>query len=190
MRVQAAFREALLDIRNGSGGSISTKMASEIATNLATNLYGRIYEQIDPAKLGENERAIQIAMDYGTRLMGSNVMNGTLNTLVMGYSSHSFVIDRKEAEKLFRFVRAPGKEEVSLISSLRGSLFHNPGDAGPVIQKLKSRQEPTHEIPAQDKDGGSTDDQRPRVAGHHAPVDTAAASPETEGGARVAKLRP
>ncbi|HUW99137.1 MAG TPA: hypothetical protein VMV40_09935 [Acidiferrobacter sp.] len=162
MRARAAFREALIEIRTGSGGSISTKMASEIATNLAASLYGRIYEQIDPVKLGENERAIQIAMHYGERLKGGNVKNGTLDTLVMRYSSHNFVIDRKEAATLFRVVRPLQKEEEELVGALNESLFHNPNDdMRPLIQKLKSCQESAHETTAQDHVNGSAGDQGP-----------------------------
>ncbi len=191
IRARAAFREALIEIRTGSGGAISTKMASEIAANLATNLYGRIYEQIDPVKLGENERAIQIATHYGDRLKGSNVKKDTLEMLVLGYSSHGFVIDRKEAEGLFRFVRAPRKEEADLIAILNGAIFHNPSDdAPPLIQKLKSRQEPANEATTQDQNTGGADDQRPRGAGHHAPADSTATDTEIDGGQRVTKLRP
>ena len=108
------FREVLVDLRSGSKGQISTKLASQIATNVSIGVYAKIYEQIDPSQLGSIERAINIAHDYGERLKSRNVKDDTLNKLVTGYSSHSFVIDNKEAKELFNTVREPTNQEEEL----------------------------------------------------------------------------
>lgn len=101
------FRETLLDVR--MGGRISTKLATEVATNLSSNLLSPIYSQIDPIRMGEIQRANFIAYEYGTRLNDKYkiLKTGALGKLLLSYSSHGFVIDRKELKDLFTKVRRP-----------------------------------------------------------------------------------
>lgn len=113
-RAQDLFRSTLLDLKQGSRGQISTKLAAEIASDLTIGLYGSIYAQIDPALLGSIERAINIASDYGERLKTENVKEGTIDKLVSSYPSHSFVIDIEEARTLFSHVNVPCENEESL----------------------------------------------------------------------------
>ena len=93
-RTQEYFREIVVDLRTGSKGAISTKLASDIATKLAIGVYGNIYSQVDPVQLGAIERAINIASDYAKRLQSKNVKSDAIDKLVNRYPSHSFVIDR------------------------------------------------------------------------------------------------
>lgn len=111
-----AFRAFLLDMK--LGGEITTKMSAEIATDLTAGLFAPIYGQIDPYRLGEWQRAINIAYDYGKRLQSKNLKSGALGKLVGGYSSHGFAIDREEAILLFRVVRPPDEEENALSNYL------------------------------------------------------------------------
>ncbi len=101
---QTAFSQSLLQMRGRL--RLSTKMAGELASRLACGVVEPLYAQIDPNRIGEMQRAIQIAHEYGRRLdgHGSNLKEGALDTLVAGYPSHSFVIDRKEARQLFHLV--------------------------------------------------------------------------------------
>ena len=108
------FRDVLIDLRSGSRSQISTKLAAQIATNISTGVYAKIYEQIDPSQLGSIERSINIALDYGKQLKSRNVKDTTLDKLVTGYSSHSFVIDIKETKELFNVVREPTDIEEEL----------------------------------------------------------------------------
>ncbi len=117
-RTQDVFRSLLVDLKSGSRGQLSTKLAAEIASNLATGLYESIYAQIDPSQLGSIERSIHIASDYGTRLQTKNVKRGTIDKLVNGYSSHNFVIDIEEAKELFEIVRMPNDTEEELARCL------------------------------------------------------------------------
>ncbi|RWX47163.1 Serine dehydrogenase proteinase [Candidatus Electrothrix aarhusensis] len=102
-----AFRSYLVDIRMGTG--IHTKTAADIATKLADDFIAPIAARIDPLTLGEHQRAMQIAYDYGERLsnMTKSLQHDALVKLVSGYPSHGFVIDRKEAGSLFENVVAP-----------------------------------------------------------------------------------
>lgn len=101
---QSAFAHSLMQMRGRF--RFSTKMAGELASKLACGVVEPLYAQIDPNRIGEMQRAIQIAHEYGRRLdgHGSNLKEGALDTLVAGYPSHSFVIDRKEARQLFKSV--------------------------------------------------------------------------------------
>jgi hypothetical protein len=102
---QTAFSQSLLQMRGRL--RLSTKMAGELASQLACGVVEPLYAQIDPNRIGEMQRAIQIAHEYGSRLdgHGSNLKEGALDSLVAGYPSHSFVIDRKEARRLFKSVQ-------------------------------------------------------------------------------------
>ncbi len=113
-RSQEVFRSTLIDLKSGSRGQISTKLAADIASNFAVGLHEKIYAQIDPAQLGSIERSINIASDYGKRLRTNNVKDDTVDRLVSGYPSHSFVIDIDEAKTLFNTVRMPDDNEEEL----------------------------------------------------------------------------
>lgn len=62
------FEEYFLELKHRSGGRITLKTAMDIATQLTTGLYGQIFSQIEPTRLGEISRAMNIAMEYGKRL--------------------------------------------------------------------------------------------------------------------------
>ncbi|MGI2059094.1 SDH family Clp fold serine proteinase [Shewanella baltica] len=111
-----SFRHFVTDIRFGTG--IGTKLAADIASNLVESLISPIAAQIDPMKLGEHNRALQIAKDYATRLnkLSDNLKSiKSLEQLISGYPCHSFVIDRKEAKLLFNRVRGTIDEEEELL---------------------------------------------------------------------------
>ncbi|WP_051528673.1 SDH family Clp fold serine proteinase [Microvirgula aerodenitrificans] len=106
-----SFRKALVDINRGSG--VSTKTAASIADGLIASLYQPVVSQIDPVRLGEMQRAINIAQKYGERLNAyhENLLEGALQKLIWDYPVHEFVIDRAEAKELFSKVRSPCHEE-------------------------------------------------------------------------------
>jgi hypothetical protein len=104
------------------GGQISTKNALDIATHITSGLLSPIYHQIEPMKLGQFYRAMEIAEEYGSRLnTRGNLKQEALHRLIYDYPSHSFVIDRSEAEQfLFESVREPDEqEEMHLALELR-----------------------------------------------------------------------
>lgn len=95
----------------------STRLSTDIATRVAIGLLQPVYAQIDPMRLGEIERFVRIAVEYAERLATSNVREDTIVKLVVGYPSHSFIIDRWEAEQLFKNVEPPS-EELELIGRM------------------------------------------------------------------------
>lgn len=116
LRTFRYFTDALMGIRRGTKGQISTKLAAEIASKLAVGVYSHIYNQIDPVQLGSVERAMRIVAEYG-RLLSKNRQNlqkDAIEKLATGYPSHGFVIDLEEAKTLFKLVRQPTDDEEQL----------------------------------------------------------------------------
>ncbi len=115
-----SFVGILLEIKRGSRGAVSLKMATEIATSMTTGLFAPIYGQIDPLHVGESTRAMNITQEYGERLLesGGNMSSGALGQIISGYPSHGFVIDREEASQLFDSVNIPTREQDLLAKAL------------------------------------------------------------------------
>ena len=100
-----AFRSYMVELTVEAG--LSTRTASKFAARLTSGVFQPISAQIDPTKLAEMQRAVEIAFEYGKRLDEKSgiLKDNALTKLVLEYPSHGFVIDRKEArEALFRSV--------------------------------------------------------------------------------------
>lgn len=95
-----AFRDSMARFREQG---LARSASSEMATALVNGLMRPIAERIDPFRLAEVNRALSIAQAYGVRLAsrGRNLREAGLDDLISAYPSHSFVIDRKEARRLF-----------------------------------------------------------------------------------------
>ncbi len=150
-----AFRNYMVDLT--VGGGISTRMAAEIASKLATGLFGPVYGQIDPIRVAEMQRAIEIAYAYGERLSSAskNLKADALGRLVSNYPSHSFVIDRKEAREIFAEIRqATGFEQELALATYSD----NPGQLGgpaTVLNLNNLSTEATHESSNHTEDAGT-----------------------------------
>ena len=116
------FESSLLDIKKKSGGNITTKTAADIATSMAVGLISPITGQIDPLKVGEVQRSIDIAYQYGVRLGADQA---TVHNLIMNYPSHSFVIDFQEAADVFENVCFVEEEEFYLEQYLVNTFKEN-----------------------------------------------------------------
>jgi len=111
------FQQHFLGIVTGSGGVITTRTAADIGTAVAAQLLAPITAQIDPLRLGEMQRALEVAMEYGVRL---GVGEDTVRRLAMEYPAHGFVIDLDEAQELLPGkVRTAHPEEMELEAALR-----------------------------------------------------------------------
>lgn len=159
--VQNSFTEYLIDLRNSGLG---TKISAHIASEMATNFVSPITGQIDPTKLGEHQRALTIATEYGKRLNEKfkNTTNDNIRKLITTYPTHSFVIDRREASTLFNNVSAPSDDERCLESYIRGiipNLKSVAGNKEPIVLDLElmllaeeEKNVPRHEEPNTLKD--------------------------------------
>lgn len=115
---QQAFT-AFLEVRR-AGMRLPTNQAGELASKIACGLVAPLYSQIDPNRIGEMQRAIKIAQEYGQRLneVGKNLKKEALEKMVAEYPSHSFVIDRKEARNLFTSVAPMTSAEAQMTDTL------------------------------------------------------------------------
>lgn len=140
----SAFVGILVEIKRGSGGSVSLKMATEITTSITSGLFAPIYGQVDPLHVGEAGRAMRIATQYGERLLdlGENIGRDALHHIISQYPSHEFVIDRHEASLLFERVRPPSEDE-STLARMLGMKAHMPvnsDDQTPPICQFLSKE--------------------------------------------------
>ena len=104
-----AYENFLSRIIEEGNETISKEYAMKIASDMAVGLYGQTYGQLDPLHVGRASRAMDIASEYGSRLLneGKNSDNERLDELISDYPSHEFVIDRIEIERLFDKVYIP-----------------------------------------------------------------------------------
>ncbi len=103
LHTQVTFHRMLMESR---GLGLSTKLCSEFAGQVVSGIAAPLFSQIDPIRLGEMQRAMRVAFEYGSRLdkYGQNLKDGALVRLINNYPAHGFVIDRKEASELFERV--------------------------------------------------------------------------------------
>ncbi len=125
--MNAAFKNYLYDLK--FGGRLGTKLASDIASNMAVGLVTPIAQQIDPVKLGEHQRAMQIAVAYGERLNSKfkNTDRARIERLLVSYPAHGFVIDRKEIAEIFDNVRCPNETEGKIFQFIYDKFMPNNG---------------------------------------------------------------
>lgn len=118
-QAMTAYRQHLLDLR--LGGALATKVAAEMSASVVSGVFGPLFAQIDPSRLAEAMRAMNIATAYGVRLTENdrgNLVEGALDRLVRDYPSHEFVIDKEEARTLFDRVRDAEPAEEGLCDIL------------------------------------------------------------------------
>lgn len=106
------FQQHFIATTVSSGGVVTTKTAADIASSIAVGLLAPIASQIEPLRLGEVYRSMDVAYEYGIRLNPN--LKKTVKKLITDYPSHGFVIDRKEAKELFSVVREPSESERTL----------------------------------------------------------------------------
>jgi len=84
-----------------------------------------VYAQINSDLLGSDLRDLNVATAYGHRLSEhcKNAKQNTVETLVSGYPSHNFIIDKAEAETLFERVESPSSAMTNLVAAL-GSVVY------------------------------------------------------------------
>lgn len=122
------FEGGFVKLKLRTEGRMTTRTATAIATELAIGMISPIVSQIDPMHVGEVSRAMKVAKEYGDRLSkgGKNLQDNTLETLINGYPSHGFVIDREEAKDLFKNVRRPNEKESAMIGAFYAHLLSKP----------------------------------------------------------------
>ncbi|WP_444914659.1 hypothetical protein [Microbulbifer sp. TRSA007] len=167
------FRHLLFELK--LEGGLGTKLAAELASNLTSGLFAPIAAQIDPIRLGEHQRAMNIADAYGQRLNRkfSNTTDEQIRQLLSAYPTHGFVIDRKEAAELFSRVREPSKEEALIGEVARRAMLSSgtsPESYDPKVRVFKLEEILRHMNAQEVKDEGYEDE-------NEGPNDESAAKP-------------
>ena len=139
-KARLSFEHFFIQTKIKTGGNITLRTATEIAAKLTTGLFAPVYQQIDPMHIGEAGRSMSIAKEYGRRLMhkSQNFTLDSLDFLISGYPTHSFVIDRMEARAFFARVRKPTAEE-DVLTELLGDRACVPLQRDePIVEFLSS----------------------------------------------------
>jgi hypothetical protein len=184
-----AFQQFFLELQVNSSGRITLRTAADLAAALTIGLLSPVYSQIDPMHVGEAGRASSIAQQYGQRLneTARNLKPDALEFLIGGYSNHGFVIDRREATKLFVRVRGASQIENELVESL-GDLGYKPiSGANPKIDFLSDNTRQTKAQPyKKDNPNEKPNSTHPSPAGktRKAPATARRSSPANGGDSR------
>ena len=135
------FERIFLQIKARGVGAITLRTAAEIATQITVGLFSPLYQQVDPLRVTEANRAMTIASEYGRRLLeeGNNSNGDNLTRLISVYPSHGFVIDRREAKTLFLNVNEPKEDERKLSEMLKEVAYRPHGLSEPIIVRLSSK---------------------------------------------------
>lgn len=195
------FESFVAGIKDMSKGQITFKTAADAASPLVGGVLSPIFAQIDPLKIGENARAMQIASDYGLRLAfnSRNLQSKeSMENLVSGYSSHGFVIDREEAMELFNKVSKPDRE-IDNLCELLGEIAYFPLEDIPAQMRFLNPELTSRGKPRKAKKG-KADEARPqrqatKVAGRNPSAgpqrnsSRAASAKETDAKTNVRELR-
>jgi hypothetical protein len=100
---------------------------------MVVGLMAPIFSQIEPMKIGENARAMNVTLAYGARLnLVSKALRDprVLDYLVTGYPDHGVVIDRTEAETIYADVGLPTACMVALADRLERTAIYPPTRRG------------------------------------------------------------
>lgn len=134
------FSHHMLNIKIASGGLVSFKLAAELSARMTSDLMAPVFSQLNPDVIGSDYRDLAVAMEYGERLAqrSDNLHSHAIQRLISGYPSHDFIIDRDEANTLFRHVKEPSAELYDLVGHI-AQYTHRPSTTGIVtnIEEIK-----------------------------------------------------
>ena len=141
------FRKLVTETKQLSAGQISFKAAADAAVPIVSGMLTPIFAQIDPLKLGENARALNIASEYARRLdEHSKNLATSVESLISEYPDHGFVIDRKEAERLFRIVEEPSAQLRELSTVLGETAVYPRDPDNPVLLFLNDERQDINNV--------------------------------------------
>ena len=100
---------------------LDVRDAVKNAIELVGSICRPLYSQIDPLFMGESERILLIAEEYGKRLLAekqSPNLENLIQQIVRNYPSHSFVIDINEAKRLGLNAKLLSGEQLELVEKI------------------------------------------------------------------------
>ncbi|NCD00685.1 hypothetical protein EOL94_01165 [bacterium] len=103
--------------------------AIQLAIEFSAQTSGKLYSNLNPEKIGEYARALEIGEKYGiiilTRYMGwpNELAENTVRTLVKQYPSHGFIIDFEELSALKLPAKKVGDDILDSVLDIRENLL-------------------------------------------------------------------
>lgn len=157
---------------------ITLKTAAEISRHIAVGLVSPIFEKLDPVTIGEDYRSNRLALAYAERLniKAKNLVRrqdlDALESLLSSYQSHGFVIDKTEAENLFRNVKPICEEMVPVVRALGNEAIlprNRRRGQNPKLEYLNDEpQEPARDSKAPDVNPPPNNHEQPAERGNGA----------------------
>ena len=151
------FASALSRVQAETG--MSPFDASSRAAELTGNLMGRVYEQVDPVKIAESARALEVATHFGVRLLtryragfSHEQAKALFRSLAHDYPCHGFPLDLEELSELGVPARAGHEEEAHLLDRIGRLLLPIEGQfrALGVIEPEQAQHAEIEEVRAED----------------------------------------
>jgi hypothetical protein len=151
------YERLMIGITLRSQGNVSFKLASEVSSTMAGQMMSGVFGQINPEVVGSEKRDLEVAREYGERLIAgsSNASSSAVHTLVYGYPSHDFIIDDDEAKDLFKNVELP-RDSLYQIVGFLGEAVYN--EATPTVAVALTRRENEDEKNDHDDQGAAGTD--------------------------------
>ncbi|RSV15179.1 hypothetical protein CA235_09595 [Sphingomonas sp. ABOLF] len=157
------YERLMISITLKSQGNVSFKLASELSATMAATMMTPVYAQMNPEIVGSEHRDLEIAYEYGTRLVAhsKNASEEAVRRLVYGYPAHNFIIDSDEADELFNNVEVPRDELYRVVGFLSG-VAYDQADTATVrglTRTAKVRKDGdagTDAVPADGEDSGDS----------------------------------
>lgn len=162
-----AYEDAVQRVVKGS--RMSPFDAGTKAAEVTTSLYGPIYAKIDPIRVAEGARGLEVGSSYALRILAryrSDIpaeRHGELvHRLIHAYPSHGFVIDAAELDDLGIPNRAPDATERSILDAiaLALALHRDQADVFELVEEQRAAEattppQPTIPVarPSDDGDG-------------------------------------
>jgi hypothetical protein len=114
------YETLMISITMKSGGLVSFRLASELSAEMAGRMLSPVFAQINPDVVGSENRDLNVALQYGLRLVdySQNANIASVVRLVHYYPSHDFIIDNDECKELFKNVDVPSEELYAVLGYL------------------------------------------------------------------------
>lgn len=120
--------------------SMKISEAVRLATEFSGQTSGTLYSKLNPEKIGEYARALEIGERYGIMLLtryrswNPEKADTTIKTLVKQYPSHGFIIDVEELQSLGLPASRINDKLIDVMIELRRSLLKTESDIIELVE--------------------------------------------------------
>lgn len=130
-----------------SRSGLKMSEAVHLANEFTGTTSGTLYSQLNPKKIGEYARALEVGERYGVMIL-TRYMNwdeesakAVVEALVKDYPSHGFIIDREELESLNLPAEKAAGETEKILTRMRDVLSRNQTSIVELHEEVASMEE-------------------------------------------------